>query len=66
MNALHGHIGWRRKHVLVVLLEHAQQSSGQNHYFRLLLIRMYRLLGKLSVYSNIFLLCLLMIFLARW
>lgn len=32
----------------IVFLEHAQRSSDQNHYFRLLLIRVYRLLGKWS------------------
>jgi hypothetical protein len=30
----------------IILLEHAQKSSTMNHYFRLLLIRIYRLLGE--------------------
>lgn len=32
----------------ILLLEYAQKSSSMNHYFRLLLIRIYRLVGTLS------------------
>lgn len=36
----------------ILLLEHAQKSSTMNHYFRLLLIRIYRLLGQYNTLAS--------------